>query len=180
MPTNGNAGAALAAYASRAGIETIVFCPDDTPEINVREIAAQGARVYRVNGLIDDCGKIVGEGAKEGGWFDLSTLKEPYRIEGKKTMGLELAEQLGWSLPDVDLLPDRRRHRADRHVEGVRRTGGDRLHRRRAAAHGRGPGRRLRADRQGVGRGDPARRALGECARPSPPASACPRRSATS
>ena len=105
MPTNGNAGAALAAYASRAGIETVVFCPDDTPEINVREIAAQGARVYRVNGLIDDCGKIVGEGAAAGHWFDLSTLKEPYRIEGKKTMGLELAEQLGWEVPDVIFYP---------------------------------------------------------------------------
>ena len=105
MPTNGNAGAALAAYATRAGIETIVLCPDDTPEINVREIALQGARVYRVNGLIDDCGKIVGEGAAAGHWFDLSTLKEPYRIEGKKTMGLELAEQLGWRLPDVIFYP---------------------------------------------------------------------------
>jgi len=105
MPTNGNAGAALAAYASRAGIESIVFCPDDTPEINVREIAAQGARVYRVNGLIDDCGKIVGEGAAAGHWFDMSTLKEPYRIEGKKTMGLELAEQLGWRLPDAIFYP---------------------------------------------------------------------------
>ncbi len=105
MPTNGNAGAALAAYASRAGIETVVFCPDDTPEINVREIAMQGARVYRVNGLIDDCGKIVGEGAAAGHWFDFSTLKEPYRIEGKKTMGLELAEQLGWRVPDVIFYP---------------------------------------------------------------------------
>jgi threonine synthase len=105
MPTNGNAGAALAAYASRVGMETIVLCPDDTPEINVREIAAQGARVYRVNGLIDDCGKIVGEGAAAGHWFDFSTLKEPYRIEGKKTMGLELAEQLGWSVPDVIFYP---------------------------------------------------------------------------
>ena len=105
MPTNGNAGAALAAYGSRAGIETIVLCPDDTPEVNVREIAAQGARVYRVNGLIDECGKIVGEGARAGEWFDFSTLKEPYRIEGKKTMGLELAEQLGWSLPDVIFYP---------------------------------------------------------------------------
>ena len=99
MPTNGNAGAALAAYATRAGIETVVLCPDDTPEINVREIAAQGARVYRVNGLIDECGAIVGKGAAEGLWFDFSTLKEPYRIEGKKTMGLELAAQLGWRLP---------------------------------------------------------------------------------
>ncbi|MBA3676248.1 MAG: threonine synthase [Sphingosinicella sp.] len=105
MPTNGNAGAALAAYATRAGIEAIVLCPDDTPEVNVREIAAQGARVYRVNGLIDDCGKIVGEGAAQGHWFDFSTLKEPYRIEGKKTMGLDLAEQLGWQLPDVIFYP---------------------------------------------------------------------------
>ena len=105
MPTNGNAGAALAAYASRAGIETIVLCPDDTPEINVREIAAQGARVYRVDGLIDECGAIVAEGAKQGHWFDLSTLKEPYRIEGKKTMGLELLEQLGWQVPDVIFYP---------------------------------------------------------------------------
>ncbi|MBI0473884.1 threonine synthase [Sphingomonas sp. MA1305] len=105
MPTNGNAGAALAAYASRVGIETIVFCPEDTPEVNVREIAMQGARVYRVNGLIDDCGAIVGKGAAEGRWFDLSTLKEPYRIEGKKTMGLELAAQLGWQLPDAIFYP---------------------------------------------------------------------------
>ena len=105
MPTNGNAGAALAAYASRAGIESWVFCPDDTPEINVRETALQGARVWRVNGLINDCGRLVGEGREEMGWFDFSTLKEPYRIEGKKTMGLELAEQLGWQLPDVILYP---------------------------------------------------------------------------
>ncbi|HEX8446370.1 MAG TPA: threonine synthase [Sphingomonas sp.] len=105
MPTNGNAGAAAAAYAARCGIEAVIFCPADTPEINVREIAAQGARVYRVDGLIDDCGKLVGQGTKERGWFDLSTLKEPYRIEGKKTMGLELAEQLGWVLPDVIFYP---------------------------------------------------------------------------
>ena len=105
MPTNGNAGAALAAYASRAGIESWVFCPDDTPEINVRETALQGAKVWRVNGLINDCGRLVGEGREEMGWFDFSTLKEPYRIEGKKTMGLELAEQLGWTLPDVILYP---------------------------------------------------------------------------
>jgi len=105
MPTNGNAGAALAAYASRAGIRTTTFCPQDTPEVNVSEIEMQGATVYRVNGLIDDCGKIVAEGAKKVGWFDTSTLKEPYRIEGKKTMGLELAEQLGWDVPDVILYP---------------------------------------------------------------------------
>jgi threonine synthase len=105
MPTNGNAGAALAAYASRAGIRTTIFCPEDTPEVNVSEIALQGAKVYRVNGLIDDCGKIVGEGKSKVGWFDTSTLKEPYRIEGKKTMGLELAEQLGWQLPDAIFYP---------------------------------------------------------------------------
>src|SRR6187397_3645629 len=105
MPTNGNAGAALAAYATRAGIKTTIFCPEDTPEVNVSEIALQGATVYRVNGLIDDCGKIVGEGKAKAGWFDTSTLKEPYRIEGKKTMGLELAEQLGWQVPDVIFYP---------------------------------------------------------------------------
>ncbi|HEY6753227.1 MAG TPA: threonine synthase [Pseudolabrys sp.] len=105
MPTNGNAGAALAAYATRAGIKTTIFCPEDTPEVNVSEIALQGATVYRVNGLIDDCGKIVGEGKAKLGWFDTSTLKEPYRIEGKKTMGLELAEQLGWQVPDAIFYP---------------------------------------------------------------------------
>jgi threonine synthase len=105
MPTNGNAGAALAAYASRCGIKTTIFCPEDTPEVNVSEIGLQGASVYRVNGLIDDCGKIVAEGKAKVGWFDTSTLKEPYRIEGKKTMGLELAEQLGWTVPDVILYP---------------------------------------------------------------------------
>ena len=105
IPTNGNAGAALAAYASHAGIKTTIFCPEDTPEINLSEIGIQGATVYRVNGLIDDCGKIVGEGKEKVGWFDVSTLKEPYRIEGKKTMGLELAEQLGWSVPDVIFYP---------------------------------------------------------------------------
>jgi threonine synthase len=105
MATNGNAGAALAAYGSRAGIETVVFCPADTPEVNVREIALQGARVYRVNGLINDCGRIVVDGRDAAGWFEANTLKEPYRIEGKKTMGLELAEQLGWDLPDVILYP---------------------------------------------------------------------------
>ena len=105
IPTNGNAGAAMAAYASCAGIRSTVFCPDDTPDINVREIQSLGAETYLVNGLINDCGKIVGEGKEKVGWFDVSTLKEPYRIEGKKTMGLELAEQLGWSLPDVIFYP---------------------------------------------------------------------------
>jgi threonine synthase len=105
LPTNGNAGAALAAYASRAGIKATIFCPEDTPEMNVSEIGLQGAAVYRVNGLIDDCGKLVADGKAKVGWFDVSTLKEPYRIEGKKTMGLELAEQLGWSVPDIIFYP---------------------------------------------------------------------------
>ena len=104
-PTAGNAGGAMAAYASRAGMESFVFMPDDTPMINLKETHLAGARVFRVNGLINDCGRLVGEGREPMGWFDLSTLKEPYRIEGKKTMGLELAEQLGWELPDVILYP---------------------------------------------------------------------------
>src|SRR5947207_3391982 len=105
MPTNGNAGAAMAAYCARAGIKATVFCPDDTPAVNVREIAMQGAQVYLVDGLIDDCGKLVAEGEKNLGWFNCSTLREPYRIEGKKTMGIELAEQLGWEMPDVIFYP---------------------------------------------------------------------------
>ena len=105
MPTNGNAGAALAAYCRAAGIEAFVFCPEDTPEINVREIALQGAKVYRVNGLINDCGQIVADGKETMDWFDVSTLKEPYRIEGKKTMGLEIAEQFDWELPDAIFYP---------------------------------------------------------------------------
>ena len=105
MPSNGNAGAAMAAYCARAGIKAYVFCPDDTPDVNIREIAMQGAKVFLVDGLIDDCGKLVAEGEKELGWFNCSTLREPYRIEGKKTMGLELAEQLGWDVPDVIFYP---------------------------------------------------------------------------
>ena len=105
MPTNGNAGAALAAYGARAGIETVVICPAETPAINVTETAAYGARVYVADGQIDECGALVGQGAAQGLWFDCSTLKEPYRIEGKKVMGLELAEQLGWELPDAIFYP---------------------------------------------------------------------------
>jgi threonine synthase len=105
MPTNGNAGAAMAAYCAAAGIESYIFCPDDTPQVNVREIALQGAHTFVANGYINDCGRIVGEGKEVMNWFDTSTLKEPYRIEGKKTMGLELAEQLGWDVPDVIFYP---------------------------------------------------------------------------
>lgn len=105
MPTNGNAGAALAAYCARAGIEAWVFCPEDTPKVNVEEIAFLGARTFLADGYINDCGRVVGEGRAAMDWFDVSTLKEPYRIEGKKTMGLELAEQLDWEVPDVIFYP---------------------------------------------------------------------------
>jgi threonine synthase len=105
IPTAGNAGGALAAYGARAGMEVYVFMPEDTPAINQMEAHLAGAKVFLVNGLITDCGRIVREGTERLGWFDVSTLKEPYRLEGKKTMGLELAEQLGWRLPDVILYP---------------------------------------------------------------------------
>ena len=105
IPTAGNAGGSMAAYAARAGMEAFVFMPEDTPEINQYEAVQAGAHAYLVNGLINDCAKIVLDGRETMGWFDFSTLKEPYRIEGKKTMGLELAEQLDWSLPDVILYP---------------------------------------------------------------------------
>ena len=105
LPTAGNAGGAAAAYAARAGMECFVFMPEDTPVVNQFEPYLYGAKCFLVNGLINDCGKIVKQGKETMQWFDLSTLKEPYRIEGKKTMGLELAEQLGWQLPDVILYP---------------------------------------------------------------------------
>jgi threonine synthase len=105
IPTAGNAGGALAAYGARAGMEVYVFMPEDTPRINQVEASLCGAKVFLVNGLITDCGRLVRAGAERTGWFDMSTLKEPYRLEGKKTMGLELAEQLGWRLPDVILYP---------------------------------------------------------------------------
>jgi threonine synthase len=105
MPTAGNAGAALAAYCSRANIECFVFCPDDASEITISEIALYGAKVFRVPGNITELGPIVENGKDAMGWFSASTLKEPYRVEGKKTMGLELAEQFGWELPDAIFYP---------------------------------------------------------------------------
>ena len=105
IPTNGNAGSALAAYASRAGLSTTVLCPDNTPEINTQETMAQGGDTYLVNGLIGECGHIIADGLEEVGWFPVSTLKEPYRIEGKKTMGIELAEQMEWKLPELIFYP---------------------------------------------------------------------------
>ncbi len=105
MPTNGNAGAAWSVYSAKAGIKANIIMPEDAPSITRNECAATGASLYLVKGLISDCGKIVAASIKKNGWFDASTLKEPYRIEGKKTMGLEIAEQFGWDLPDVILYP---------------------------------------------------------------------------
>ena len=105
MPTNGNAGAAWALYAARAGIGATIVMPKDAPSITRNEVALAGAQLYLVDGLISDAGKIVAQAVADGGLYDASTLKEPYRIEGKKTMGLELAEQLDWQLPDVILYP---------------------------------------------------------------------------
>jgi threonine synthase len=105
IPSAGNAGGALAAYAARAGLEAFVFLPADTPLVNRGEAALFGARCFLVDGLITDCAARVQAGTEPMGWFDVSTLKEPYRLEGKKTMGLELALQLGWRLPDAILYP---------------------------------------------------------------------------
>lgn len=105
VPSAGNAGGALAAYAARAGKPSHVFVPADTPEVNQREVLACGGNLVRVDGLIDDCGRMVAARRDALGAFDVSTLKEPYRIEGKKTMGLELAQQLGWRVPDVIVYP---------------------------------------------------------------------------
>lgn len=105
VPSAGNAAGALAAYAAKAGIEANIFMPADTPKANIIECDQTGANVTLVNGLITDCGAIVAKRKEEEGWFDVSTLKEPYRVEGKKTMGYEIAEQMDWTLPDVIMYP---------------------------------------------------------------------------
>ena len=105
VPTAGNAGGALAAYAARAGLEAHIFMPADTPRANVIECRALGAHVTLIDGLITDCGAEIARRKAAEGWFDLSTLKEPYRVEGKKTLGYELAEQLDWELPGVIIYP---------------------------------------------------------------------------
>ena len=105
VPSAGNAAGALAAYAARAGMEAHIFMPRDTPRANIIECEQMGAHVTLINGLITDCGAEVAKRKVAEGWFDVSTLKEPYRAEGKKTLGYELAEQLGWELPDVILYP---------------------------------------------------------------------------
>jgi threonine synthase len=105
IPSAGNAGGALALYAARAGLEAYIFMPVDTPRINILEASLAGGKVYLVPGLISDCARLVRLGISRFGWLNMSTLREPYRVEGKKTMGLELVEQLGWQLPDVILYP---------------------------------------------------------------------------
>jgi len=105
IPSAGNAAGALAAYAARAGMEAHIFMPRDTPKANILECAVFGARVELVDGLITDCGRIVAQRREKEGWFDVSTLKEPYRIEGKKTLGYEIAEQFDWRLPDAIVYP---------------------------------------------------------------------------
>src|SRR5437667_4789604 len=105
VPSAGNAGGALAAYAARAGLEAHVFMPRDTPRANIIECREVGAQVTLIDGLITDCGAEIARRAAAEGWFDMSTLKEPYRVEGKKTLGYELAEQFHWQLPDVILYP---------------------------------------------------------------------------
>lgn len=105
VPSAGNAGGALAAYAARAGLEARVFMPRDTPRANIIECRELGAHVTLIDGLITDCGAEIAKRKEAEGWFDMSTLKEPYRVEGKKTLGYELAEQMNWQLPDVILYP---------------------------------------------------------------------------
>ena len=119
VPSAGNAAGALAAYAAKAGMEANIFMPSDTPRANIVECQQTGANVTLIDGLITDCGKIVGERKEAEGWFDVSTLKEPYRVEGKKTMGYELAEQIRLETARRHHVSDRRRHRADRYVEGI-------------------------------------------------------------
>ena len=181
LPTAGNAGGAAAAYAARAGLECFVFMPEDTPVVNQYECQLAGAKTFLVNGLINDCGRIVREGKERMGWFDLSTLKEPYRLEGKKTMGLELAEQFDWQLPDVILYPTGGgtgligMWKAFAELQDARLAGIEQ-----AAADGQRAVRRLCADRPRLRGRQPLRRAVSRTPTPSPAACACRPRSATS
>ena len=151
LPSAGNAGSAAAAYGAAAGLRVHVVVPSDTPRPILEEMAAFGADVELLDGLISDCGKVVRKGVEQYGWFDLSTLKEPYRVEGKKTTGYELHEQLGGATSRLDRLPYRRWHRSDRDVEGLRRNGASGLDRLRATQDVHRSGLRLRAHGAGVG-----------------------------
>ena len=105
VPSAGNAASALAAYAAVAGLEAHIFMPNDVPQANRVECESYGANVTLVDGFISDCARMVGERKEKEGWFDVSTLKEPFRVEGKKTMGYEVAEQLGWRMPKASFIP---------------------------------------------------------------------------
>jgi hypothetical protein len=146
-PTAGNAGGALAAYAAAAGLPAVIVMPADTPSANVMECQAFGAKVIKLNGLISDCGKYVAENKDREGWYDVSTLKEPYRVEGKKTMGYELWEQLGGKLPDAILYPTG----GGVGLIGMCKAFDEMQDWLRAASHGRRAGGGLRTDRQSVG-----------------------------
>ena len=181
MPTNGNAGAAWAAYAARAGLDALIAMPVDAPEITRRECVVTGAELYLVDGLIGDAGALIKQAvASRPGYQDTSTLREPYRIEGKKTMGYEIAEQLGWRCPDVILYPTGGGvgiiaiYKALLELRELGWITGD------LPAAGRRPGRRLRADRRRVRGGAGREHARRPTRTPSPSASPCPRRSATS
>ena len=161
-PSAGNAAGALAAYGARAGLPVIVAMPDDTPKPFFDECELYGATIHRVQGTIADAGKFLREhGPKDA--YDVSTLREPYRIEGKKTMAYELVEQLGGAGAGRRAVSDGRRHRSGRHVEGIRRDGSARLDTARQAAALRfRAGRRLCAGREGVPRGRRAHRGMGQ------------------
>ena len=150
VPTAGNAGGAMAAYAAFAGLEAHVYMPRDAPMLNQIEVQLHGAQLILVDGLINEAARLAGAEAVKQGWFDVSTLKEPYRIEGKKTMGFELAlhfaEGERMAAAGCGLLSDRRRRGADRDVESLRRDGSVRLDRQPPSPVCIGAIRRLRAD----------------------------------
>ena len=181
IPTAGNAGNAMAAYAARAGLEAKVFMPRDVKTPFIRECELYGADVTLVDGLITDAGRMAAEHGKAAGWYDVSTLKEPYRIEGKKTMGYEVAEQLDWTLPDWIIYPTG----GGTGMVGMWKAFAEMsalgwIDPVQAAAHGDRAGRRLRADRPRVRRGRREGRRCGRTRTRSPTACACRRRSATS
>ena len=181
IPSAGNAANAMAAYAAAAGITAKVFMPKDVKVPFIRECELYGADVTLVDGLITDAGRIAAETGKPLGWYDVSTLKEPYRIEGKKTMAYELGEQLGLAVPRLDHLSDRRRHRHGRHVEGVRGDGSDRLEAAGTPAEdGLGPGRSTARRSCARSSRAPSAPRCSPTRAPSPTACACRRRSATS
>ena len=184
IPSAGNAAGALAAYAAAAGLEAHIFMPKDVPMANRIECDYYGAHVTLVDGLISDCARKVAD-LKEGklwdkdGWFDVSTTKEPYRVEGKKTMGYEVAEQLGWRMPQGIIYPTGGGVGLARHVEGLRRDGSPGLDRLRAPEDDHRAVLRLRADRESMGRREAVLPRCGRMPRPWPQACVFRNRMAT-